>query len=82
MPVSGHATPVRPLTPADARESHHLGDLLQLLIAHGECEFVDGLYWLCRHRVAWVLERDHINPEIAKKAAGLVFMIISPFLAL
>jgi hypothetical protein len=82
MPVQGHASPVRSLTPSDAHDARHLGDLLQLLIAHGEGEFVEGVYWLAKHRLAWVMERDHILPEPAKKAAGLVFMIISPFLAL
>jgi hypothetical protein len=82
--LTGQSSCIRALTasdsPAASTDTRRLGDLLQLLIAHGDGEFVEGLFWLTKHRVAWIMQRDHI--EVAAKAAGFVLLIISPFLAL
>lgn len=55
---------VRFLRPSDVHppQLQRLGDLLQLLAAHGDRDFLEGLYWLVEHRALWLIERDELNP--------------------
>ena len=49
----------RILEPED--RGKQLGDMLQLLLAHGDDEFVEETIRMVRHRVLWVIERDAPN---------------------
>lgn len=66
--MSARALRLRALRPADLTAAptdvRRLGDLLQLLIAHGDHEWVASIHDSAKARVAWVLERDgDTNPR-------------------
>lgn len=53
--------PLRALQSADATEAptgHELGTQLQLLIAQGDDDWVQGIAWQVNHRIRWLIERD------------------------
>lgn len=64
---------VRALTQNDLQNVRrpNLGSLLQLLIAHGDDEFVASIYDTVEARVAWLLEREYFDQHpTAKKFNG------------
>lgn len=60
--MSARAIRLRALQPADLATApldvRRLGDLLQLLVAHGDLEWVASIHDSVKARVAWVIERD------------------------
>lgn len=55
----------RSFDPSDRGQT--LGDMLQLLLAHGDEAFVAELIQMVRHRVKWTIERDAPNHPFQQK---------------